>query len=320
MQPETDENKKLLPHHKQEPLCTSRLPYRQGRKLTAVKVYTIALESNHLLIFGVPALNLRQETKALFMKFGKLLQFNISPQHPSEIFTETYHAQYERIQSARIAKRMLDTKNFYGGSLHVCYAPEMETVEETRQKLLQRQKDVLYRLRNLQMAETKPKETIDIEVPKAKVPKLNMGEINTISLGEQVKVSRSKRKKDVVDSNKTFKPCFINDSLNFVSTDNIQHNNLCDTKEKDIDNGLHNRVNDKNIIIEKGPVYNSEVKVKLKKTEESPVEVIDCTSIDKEVVTNINEHLNYDKFGNEDVRKVPKKPVNRIVFNVNKTS
>ncbi|CAG5015807.1 unnamed protein product [Parnassius apollo] len=318
MQTETEENKRLLAHHKQQPLCTSRLPYRQGRKLTAVKVYTIATESNHLLIFGVPALNLRQETKALFMKFGKLLQFNISPQHPSEIFAETYHAQYERIQSARIAKRMLDTKNFYGGSLHVCYAPEMETVEETRQKLLQRQKDVLYRLRNLQMAETKPKETIDIEVPKTKVSKLNMGEINTINLGEQIKVSRSKRKKNTVYSNKKFKPYLINDSYNVANRNNIDI--LCVSNEKDINNKLDNGVQDKNIIIEKGPVYNSEAKVKRKKIEETPVEVIDCTSIDKEVVTNINEYLNYDKFGNEDIRKVPEKPVNRIIFNVNKIS
>lgn len=27
-----------LPHHEQKELCTTRAPYRQGRKLTAVKV------------------------------------------------------------------------------------------------------------------------------------------------------------------------------------------------------------------------------------------------------------------------------------------
>ncbi|TPP63554.1 RNA-binding protein 48 [Fasciola gigantica] len=33
------------------------------------------------------------------------------------------------------AKRKLDDSSFYGGSLHVCYAPEYETVAETRVKL-----------------------------------------------------------------------------------------------------------------------------------------------------------------------------------------
>lgn len=37
MSKENDEPK-LLPHHLQKELCTSRAPYRQGRKLTAVKV------------------------------------------------------------------------------------------------------------------------------------------------------------------------------------------------------------------------------------------------------------------------------------------
>lgn len=29
----------------------------------------------------------------------------------------------------------MDTKNFFGGILHVCYAPELETIEQTRSKL-----------------------------------------------------------------------------------------------------------------------------------------------------------------------------------------
>lgn len=42
----------LLPHHEQLDLCTSRLPYRQGRKLTAVKVslYFIYLYHNNSVL------------------------------------------------------------------------------------------------------------------------------------------------------------------------------------------------------------------------------------------------------------------------------
>lgn len=37
--------------------------------------------------------------------------------------------------SFRAAKRNTDEKSFYGGILHVCYAPEYETVEDIRKKL-----------------------------------------------------------------------------------------------------------------------------------------------------------------------------------------
>ena len=42
------------------------------------------------------------------------------------------------ISSARVAKRKLDNKSFFGKNLHVSYAPEFESVEETREKLQQR--------------------------------------------------------------------------------------------------------------------------------------------------------------------------------------
>lgn len=42
---------------------------------------------------------------------------------------------------------MIDDKNFFGGVLHVCYAPELESLSETRQKLTQRENDVLKRVR-----------------------------------------------------------------------------------------------------------------------------------------------------------------------------
>jgi hypothetical protein len=41
----------------------------------------------------------------------------------------------------------LDGRAFYGGILHVCYAPEMESLAETRAKLIQRRKDIATRTR-----------------------------------------------------------------------------------------------------------------------------------------------------------------------------
>ncbi|XP_050360304.1 RNA-binding protein 48 [Nymphalis io] len=279
-----ESDKILLPHHEQQPLCVTRLPYRQGRKLTAVKGYSVTKESNHLLIFGVPSLNLRQETKKLFIKFGKLLQFNITKQHTSEPFTETYHAQYERTQPARMAKKMLDTKNFYGGILHVCYAPELETVDETRQKLIQRQRDVVFRLKNLEKFQQEPpKPQLSISnVVINKPKKLNMGVINTISLGKEIKEEVVKKKK-----NKKFKP---------------NHEEICPANSK--------------IILECKRTNAGTSVSNISNTEN--IEIVDCTNIDKEVITNINETLNYNKFGTEVIRKIPEKPLNKIQFHINK--
>ncbi|XP_017786403.1 PREDICTED: RNA-binding protein 48 [Nicrophorus vespilloides] len=138
--------KKEIKHHKQLDLCKTRAAYRQGKKLTAVKVYTVSSESQHLFVYGVPVINLRSELKALFSRYGQVKSISLVSDHETEVFTECYHIQFDRIQSARIAKRFLDNKSFYGGLLHVCYAPEHEDIDETRAKLLQRNKDVLKRL------------------------------------------------------------------------------------------------------------------------------------------------------------------------------
>ena len=49
----------------------------------------------------------------------------------------------------RIAKKKLDDYSFYGGSLHVSYAPEYESVNETREKLQERRKVVAAKIRKL---------------------------------------------------------------------------------------------------------------------------------------------------------------------------
>lgn len=40
----------------------------------------------------------------------------------------------------RFAKKKLDDYSFFGGNLHVCYAPEYETTQETRHKLNDRRR------------------------------------------------------------------------------------------------------------------------------------------------------------------------------------
>ncbi|XP_017881001.1 RNA-binding protein 48 isoform X2 [Ceratina calcarata] len=98
------------------------------------------------MICGVPKLQLGEEIRKVVEPYGIIKKIHVVPDYPTEEFTEAYYVQYDRIQSARIAKRFVDGKNFYGGSLHVFYAPELETVSETKAKLLQRRRDVIIRI------------------------------------------------------------------------------------------------------------------------------------------------------------------------------
>ncbi|XP_035457373.2 RNA-binding protein 48 [Spodoptera frugiperda] len=289
----------LPPHHEQQSLCATRLPYRQGRKLTAVKAYSINNESKHLLVFGVPALNLRQETKALFARFGKV-QLNIT-KYPAEQFTETYHANFEDIQSARLAKKMLDTKNYYGGHLHISYAPELETLDETRQKLLLRRQNVVGRLKNLEKstdtvvpeAKLQPEVTVEEKEDSINKKKVYMGAINVI--GD--KQSSNKRK---ITDYKMVKHCKLKKSKIF------------DKKLVSVTAG--------SVVSNTESVKSTTVVEETVKVNDGPCEVVDCTSVETDVITNINEHLNYNNFGKEVIRKVPPKPVNKIRFMLNKKS
>lgn len=54
-----------------------------------------------------------------------------------------YLRPFNHVLFSRIAKRKQDEKSFYGGLLHVCYAPEFETIEDTRAKLNERRRYIL---------------------------------------------------------------------------------------------------------------------------------------------------------------------------------
>ncbi|XP_061442953.1 RNA-binding protein 48 [Rhineura floridana] len=127
-------------HHAQQSICVSRAKYREGRRPRAVKVYTINLESRYLLIQGVPALGVMKELVEQFALYGTVEEYNPLDDYPAEEFTEVYLIKFQKIQSARVAKRKLDERSFFGSLLHVCYAPEFETVQETREKLQDRRK------------------------------------------------------------------------------------------------------------------------------------------------------------------------------------
>ncbi|XP_067934145.1 RNA-binding protein 48-like [Watersipora subatra] len=137
-------------HHLKLDVCNERPKYRQGRKYTAVKVYSVSDESIYLLIQGVPSIGIAKELHATCLAHGNVSALSVLEDYPSEQFTKTYLLKYENINSARVAKRKLDDLEFYGGILHVCYAPEYETVDETRWKLQERRMTIARKCRQLE--------------------------------------------------------------------------------------------------------------------------------------------------------------------------
>lgn len=70
-------------------------------------------------------------------------RFRILDEFPAEEYCDVYWIKFDKIGSALISKKKLDNRSFYGKSLHVCYAPEFESVSDTREKLAQRKKIII---------------------------------------------------------------------------------------------------------------------------------------------------------------------------------
>ncbi|XP_077577727.1 RNA-binding protein 48 [Stigmatopora nigra] len=135
-------------HHEQRKVCISRPKYRDGRKARAVKVYTVNLESCYVMVQGVPAIGVMAELIQLCALYGVVEEYRPLDEYPAEEFTEVYLVKFQKLTSARAAKRHMDEKSFYGGVLHVCYVPEYETVEDTRIKLQERRRYVMRMAQN----------------------------------------------------------------------------------------------------------------------------------------------------------------------------
>lgn len=89
-------NVEKLPHHQQMEFCLSRAKYRQGRKLTAVKVYTVNEESKYLILSGVPAIHITSELEVLCRKYGPIESLILLPDYPHEEFSEVRVQRSER--------------------------------------------------------------------------------------------------------------------------------------------------------------------------------------------------------------------------------
>lgn len=137
-------------HHRKDPVCLTRPPYRDGRKPRAVKVYTIAQESKYLLVQNLPSIaGVIEQLLPYFSQYGSIEQCCKLDEYrrkdvdeDDQRFLETVLIKFVQIHQARLAKCKLDDMNFMGSVLHICYAPECETIEDLREKFIERRTNV----------------------------------------------------------------------------------------------------------------------------------------------------------------------------------
>ncbi|CAN8247157.1 unnamed protein product [Cochlearia groenlandica] len=120
---------------------------------SAIKVYTVCDESRYLIVRNVPALGCGDDLMRLFTTYGEVEECKPMDAEECENFTDVYWIKFHLITNARFAKRKLDESSFLGNRLQISYAAEFESLDDTKDKLETRRKEVLARL-NPQKAKT----------------------------------------------------------------------------------------------------------------------------------------------------------------------
>ncbi|KAI9170297.1 hypothetical protein LWI28_025619 [Acer negundo] len=119
---------------------------RNNNEPPAVRVYTICDESRYLIVRNVPAIGCGDDLLKLFASYGDIEECKPMDAEDCEQFTDVYWIKFRLVSNARFAKRKLDRFVFFGNRLDVSYAPQFESLADTKDKLESRRKEVLARL------------------------------------------------------------------------------------------------------------------------------------------------------------------------------
>ncbi|KAF5450285.1 hypothetical protein F2P56_030650 [Juglans regia] len=112
----------------------------------AVRVYTVCDESRYLIVRNIPALGCGDELLKLFASYGEVEECKPMDEEECEQFTDVYWIKFRLVSNARFAKRKLDEFVFLGNRLQVSYAPQYESLSDTKDKLEGRTREILTRL------------------------------------------------------------------------------------------------------------------------------------------------------------------------------
>ncbi|XP_037483722.1 RNA-binding protein 48-like isoform X2 [Triticum dicoccoides] len=114
----------------------------------AVRVYTVCDESKYLIVRNVPSLGCGDELGTLFSSYGPLEECKPMDAEDCEEYTDVFFINFSQLSNARFAKRKLDESVFLGNRLQVSYAPQFESILDTKEKLEVRRNEVLGRIRS----------------------------------------------------------------------------------------------------------------------------------------------------------------------------
>ncbi|XP_020269371.1 insulin-like growth factor 2 mRNA-binding protein 1 isoform X2 [Asparagus officinalis] len=104
--------------------------------------------TRYLIVRNVPALGCGEQLSNLFGSYGNVEECKPMDTEDCEPFTDVFWIKFSQVSSARFAKRKLDESVFYGNRLQVSYAPQFETLSDTKEKLEGRRNEVLGRLKH----------------------------------------------------------------------------------------------------------------------------------------------------------------------------
>ncbi|KAJ3690984.1 hypothetical protein LUZ61_020148 [Rhynchospora tenuis] len=121
-----------MPRYKDEPV--------------AVRVYTVCDESKYLIVRNVPSLGCGEELKNLFESYGPVEECKPMDAEDCEPYTDVFFIKFSQVSNARFSKRKLDESIFLGNRIQVTYAPQFETLSDTKEKLEVRRREVLSRI------------------------------------------------------------------------------------------------------------------------------------------------------------------------------
>ncbi|XP_063938544.1 uncharacterized protein LOC108197814 isoform X2 [Daucus carota subsp. sativus] len=100
----------------------------------------------YLIVRNVPALGCGDELLKLFGSYGEVEECKPMDAEECEEYTDVFWIKFCLVNNARFAKKKLDEHVFFGNRLQVSYAPQFESLSDTKDKLEGRRREVLARL------------------------------------------------------------------------------------------------------------------------------------------------------------------------------
>uniref|UniRef100_A0A453ASM7 RNA-binding protein 48 n=7 Tax=Aegilops tauschii subsp. strangulata TaxID=200361 RepID=A0A453ASM7_AEGTS len=102
----------------------------------------------YLIVRNVPSLGCGDELGTLFSSYGPLEECKPMDAEDCEEYTDVFFIKFSQLSNARFTKEKLDESVFLGNRLQVSYAPQFESILDTKEKLEVRRNEVLGRIRS----------------------------------------------------------------------------------------------------------------------------------------------------------------------------